>query len=788
MRIYFFAVTLCLHTLSFAQNKNLQQLGKLSYGNVSIANLDGYADSLGREFALVGTEDGLSIVNITNPATPTQVQFVTGGNSFWREVRHYKKFAYVTTEGGGGLQIVDLSKLPDSIKVKTIQPLGMTKSHTVFIDEKGVAYINGPNVGNGGTIFLNLEPDPWNPTVMGNFDNNYVHDCYARKDTMWAAHINDGYVKAINVQQKNLTNQPQKTLATWNTPSDFAHNCWLDSSGKYLFTTDERENSVLACYDVSDLSNVTETDRIQHKPGSNAIIHNTYWMNDYCISSYYTEGVTIHDVSRKNNLVEVGNFDTSPGWSGNQGGGFHGAWGVWSFLPSGNIIASDIEQGLYILKPTYKRACYLEGVVKDSVCGVVLNNVLVEILTTSAKDNSKITGSYATGIVDSGTYSIRFSRAGYATKTINNVQLKNGVLTNLDVDLKPVSTVQVEIEVRNAETGLPLPFSQLRLQLQGNTQLLYYQTDATGKFTACDIPQGNYIVHSGKWGWRTKRDSLPLFPNSNSHILILEKGYYDDFTFDNKWQLSGNAAAGKWVRAKPNGTTFQSVASNPANDVLTDLNQECLVTGNNGTQAGDDDVDDGITEISSPAFDLSNSSNPYLSYYRWFFNEGGNSTPDDTFMVRLSNGIETKIVELALYNDNQQSRWKFMKHRIKDYMQPTANMKVSFYTSDYASSGHLVEVGADVFAITDTAVAASIGEVSLIKIGLKQIVLNGTKHVLITETESENAVLEFSDVLGRSVKQLNVKQHDVVEVPSTAEQLLFATLLSNQKRTTIKIY
>ena len=787
MKIYFVAAILLVHTSLFSQNKNLQQLGKLSYGNVSIANLDGYADSLGREFALVGTEDGLSIVNITNPATPTEVQFISGVNSFWREVRHYKKFAYVTTEGGGGLQIVDLSKLPDSVKVKTIQPLGMTTSHTVFIDEKGVAYINGPDVGSGGTIFLNLEPDPWNPTVMGNFDNNYVHDCYTRNDTMWSAHINDGFIKVINVQQKNLTNQPQKTLATWNTPSDFSHNCWLDNSGKYLFTTDERENSVLACYDVSDLSNVTETDRIQHKAGSNAIVHNTYWMNDYCISSYYTEGVTIHDVSRKNNLVEVGNFDTSPDWSGNQGGGFHGAWGVWSFLPSGNIIASDIEEGLYILKPTYKRACYLEGVIKDSVCGVVLNNVLIEILTTTTKDNSRITGTYATGIVDSGTYSIRFSRSGYATKTVNNVQLKNGVLTMLNVDLNPVSTVQVEIEVRNAENGLPLPFTQLRLQ-RGNNPALFYETDSAGKFTACDLAQGTYVVHSGKWGWRTKRDSLPLFPNSNSHILILEKGYYDDFTFDNKWQLGGNAVAGKWVRAKPNGTTFQSVASNPANDVLTDLNQECLVTGNNGTQAGDDDVDDGITEITSPAFDLTNSSDPYISYYRWFFNEGGNSTPNDTFMVRLSNGIETKVVELALNNDNQQSRWKFSKHRIKDYMQPTANMKVSFYTSDYASTGHLVEAGADVFEVTDTAVASAIGEVIWSEIGLKLIVLNGTKYVQVIAADSDDAVLEFSDVLGRSIQQVKVKQHDLIEVPETNQQLLFATLLCNQKRTTIKIY
>jgi choice-of-anchor B domain-containing protein len=788
MRIYFFLASLLFYTTAFTQNKNLQQLGKLSYGNVSVANLDGYTDSLGREYALVGTENGLSIVNISNPAAPVQVQFINGTNTFWREVRHYKNFAYITNEGGGGLQIVDLSKLPDSIRVKTIQPLGLTKSHTVFIDEKGIAYINGPNVGNGGTIFLNLEPDPWNPTIIGNFDNNYVHDCFARNDTLWAAHINDGFIKVIDVQQKNLTNLPQKTLATWSTPSDFSHNCWLDSSGKYLFTTDERENSFLACYDVSDLNNVTETDRIQHKAGSNAIIHNTYWMNDYCISSYYTEGITIHDVSRKHNIVEVGNFDTSPSWSGNQGGGFHGAWGVWSFLPSGNIIASDIEEGLYILKPTYKRACYLEGIVKDSVCGVVLNNVLIEILGSSAKDNTKITGSYATGIVDSGTYNIRFSRAGYATKTITNVELKNGVLTTLDVELNPISTVQTEIEVRDSFTGLPIPFTQLRLQLTGSNQLQYFETNASGKFTACDLAQGNYIVHSGKWAWRTKRDTLPIFPSTNSHTLILQNGYYDDFTLDYNWQRSGTAVAGKWVRAKPVGTTFQGAASNPGTDVVNDLNQECYLTGNNGTQAGDDDVDDGNTILSSPIFDLSNTSNPYISYYRWFFNDGGNGTPNDTFMVQLSNGIDTKTIELVLYNDAHQSQWKFLKHRVKDYMQPTANMKATFYTSDYASSGHLVEAGVDVFEIADTAVASSNSEIASEQIALKQLLLNGRKHIQITGSENEKAILTFTDILGRTVKQLQLKQHELIEVPNLVTQMLFATLATKEKRTTIKIY
>jgi hypothetical protein len=54
------------------------------------------------------------------------------------------------------------------------------------------------------------------------------------------------------------------------------------------------------------------------------------------------------------------------------GNGFNGAWGAWPYLPSGNIIVSDMEQGLFILGPTYVKACYLDGLVTDAGTGAPL--------------------------------------------------------------------------------------------------------------------------------------------------------------------------------------------------------------------------------------------------------------------------------------------------------------------------------------------------------------------------------------------------------------------------------
>ena len=63
---------------TFAQ-KNIQQLGHLTYPNgVQCSNLTSYVDTAGREYALVGNTQGLSIVDITNPTNPTLLFLVPG--------------------------------------------------------------------------------------------------------------------------------------------------------------------------------------------------------------------------------------------------------------------------------------------------------------------------------------------------------------------------------------------------------------------------------------------------------------------------------------------------------------------------------------------------------------------------------------------------------------------------------------------------------------------------------------------------------------------------------------
>jgi len=100
-----------------------------------------------------------------------------------------------------------------------------------------------------------------------------------------------------------------------------------------------------------------------------------------------------------------------------------------------------MENGLFILKPNYVRACYLEGAVTKAGTGNPLYNVNVELLPALTTASSNLSGNYKTGIVDSGSYSIQFSKAGYFTKIITGINLSHGITTVLNVELTDSASI-----------------------------------------------------------------------------------------------------------------------------------------------------------------------------------------------------------------------------------------------------------------------------------------------------------------------------------------------------------
>jgi len=448
-RFYVTILILIIMSPAFSQNE-VEMLGHLSY-NQELSDVWGYVDEEGNEYALVGVYDGFSIVDVTDPANPEEVYFLTGPQSIWRDMKTWGDYAYVSNESSQGVLIVDLSPLPDGPITSTTNFTGSSYSfqsaHNLYIDETGKMYIFGADNGSGGAIICDVSESPMEPVELGRFNDYYLHDGMARGDTLWGAAIYQGELLAIDVS--NPSNP--SIMGSVNTPGQFAHNCWVSDDGTHVFTTDEISNGYIGAYNVEDLGNMFETDRVQSNPGSDVIPHNVHVRNDFLITSYYTDGIVIHDASNPDNITLVGEYDTSPNYSGS---GYHGSWGAYPFLPSGNILASDIEEGLYILGFDFVRAAFVQGVVKDTVSGNPLFNVQVEVVGTELSTQTLFDGSFEFAATFSGTYDIQFSKDSYETKIIRNVEFLQGETVDLEIDLK--STISVSIDEQAFNSGFEL--------------------------------------------------------------------------------------------------------------------------------------------------------------------------------------------------------------------------------------------------------------------------------------------------------------------------------------------
>ena len=371
---------------------NLNLLGTYDWNFTEGNDIWGWVDpQTEEEYALVGLVDGFSCVNVSNPANPIEEFFIPDLSSTWRDVKTWGNYAYVTTEANAGLLIVDLNDMTGNTYWHVTQfnnPIdnistSFTASHNLYIDENGICYIFGASSNNGsnpsdGAIFLDVNSNPTNPIFLGSWDDEYIHDGMTRGDTLYAGCIYTGDLHIIDVSNKSNPT----TIGTHPTPNAFTHNAWVSDDGNYVFTTDETSDASIGSYDISYVSNIQEVDRIQSNPGSNSIPHNTHVDGDFLVTSWYRDGTTVHDISDPTNLVQVAYYDSYSG----SGNGFDGCWGTYPFLPSGNIISSDINSNsngtarLLIYERDFSNACYLQGNVSDGNTGQNLSGVEVTIL------------------------------------------------------------------------------------------------------------------------------------------------------------------------------------------------------------------------------------------------------------------------------------------------------------------------------------------------------------------------------------------------------------------------
>jgi len=208
----------------------------------------GYVDPSGNEYALLCINNGTSIISLADPANPFEIVFIPGTNTIWRDIKVHDQYAYVVSDGtSDGLQIIDLSQLPNTATLVNQLNTWFNKAHNIFIDN-GYAYVIGTE-GGGGMHILDLI-NPTNPTRTVYYltpETGYIHDVYVWNDTVVAC-AEDTY-DLIDVSDKF---NPQLISQSAAIPGIYAHSGWMTEDKRYFYATEEFNVVDITVWDLQD--------------------------------------------------------------------------------------------------------------------------------------------------------------------------------------------------------------------------------------------------------------------------------------------------------------------------------------------------------------------------------------------------------------------------------------------------------------------------------------------------------------------------------------------------------
>ncbi|WP_420636415.1 choice-of-anchor B family protein [Candidatus Palauibacter sp.] len=339
----------------------------------------GWTDPLtGTEYALVGRNDGLSIVDLSDPSDPRPVAFLSSSTapSLWRDVKVYADHAYIVADAarGHGVHILDLTRLRGLDEFTELRRdaryTRVSSVHNIAINEEtGFAYLVGSADGGetcGGGLHMVDVSNPTAPRFAGCHaaagtgfrGTGYTHDVqcvvYRGPDATYAGReicvgSNETHVVVSDVTDKSNP----KTLSTGAYPRvGYAHQGWLDEAHRFFYQNDELDeyyNMVPAARTlVWDLADLEDPVLVREHYGPNsATDHNLYVRGNLIYHSNYNFGIRILDISIRDNPVELGFFDTVPETDSSE------LWGSWSNYPyfeSGILVVTSMREGLFVLR------------------------------------------------------------------------------------------------------------------------------------------------------------------------------------------------------------------------------------------------------------------------------------------------------------------------------------------------------------------------------------------------------------------------------------------------------
>ncbi|MFZ4543537.1 MAG: choice-of-anchor B family protein [Saprospiraceae bacterium] len=335
----------------------------------------------GREYAVMGSLTKVHFFEVTNPASLYQVQnFTNGANSLWRDFKYYKGYIYaVADEGSEGLVVFNVNNINASTNRITQVFSSNTfflRCHNVWVDTlAGRLYCAGTNTKSDGIKVYDIKTNPAIPVLCANISlrtgsassTGYVHDVHVYANRMYCSHIYVGRMDIYDVTSINNWNPGNAVITSYTRlgyalipGSGYNHSSYLTEDKSKLIMAEETHGRPLTIVDITDPSNITisgtmyscsqcATGSTTLADGIGPLVHNPFVKGDLAFLAYYHEGLVVYNISNPALPVKVAQYDTDfP--NANTYSGYLGAWGTYPYLPSQNIIVSDILYGLSVVQ------------------------------------------------------------------------------------------------------------------------------------------------------------------------------------------------------------------------------------------------------------------------------------------------------------------------------------------------------------------------------------------------------------------------------------------------------
>ena len=185
--------------------------------------------------------------------------------------------------------------------------------------------------------------------------------------------------------------------------------------------------------------------------------------------------------------------------------------------------------------------------------------------------------------------------------------------------------------------------------------------------------------------------------------------YSNNFETDvNGWvvgDINDDATAGIWELAEPIATFDDENNQIQPGEDHSSPGTYCFITGNGNdpSNGGFDDVDNGKTTLYSPEIDIYMMDEVIVTYWRWYTNNVGDNGNNDKWTVSVTNNGS---IWVNLENTTSSNTdWEKKRFILSDYIDLTGTLQFKFvaedifYNGDDGTGGSLVEAAIDDFTI-----------------------------------------------------------------------------------------